>query len=865
MPKCDKCSAFFKTEAARQKHASAAPLVCVNCNHQCSGKECLEMHQLHCRRKGLHGVWCNSCKQEYVPRPHTDHYNNRCPNCNVCTKCFIKYPRAQRERHNCFWQPRAAKDDTDETKYWVFDVESMFVPGETQAQYVHVDNASALKLEMRAENKHVVNLIVCRRLFHDDRDEHVFKDLDAFCVFLRSLATAKNKVIFFAHNLKGYDGRILLTHLIEKVGEVPTGMVWNGRKIMAMTVYTYIRFQDSLCHIAASLAQFPAIFGLDETRYKKGFFPYLFNVPEFQQYRGAIPAIKYFEPNMMPRKKRQEFLEWYALQRNTHYDFQAELLAYCRSDVNILAHSLEKYMREGLANNQLNPLECLTIASYALQCYKTNHMPEDQVAFLSPEAQLMARDAFAGGRTDVRKLLRYWSAEEVERGEYGVYQDVQSLYPAVQFYDPMPVGHPTIVKYDDDDQQPSLDTINAVFGFVRCDIAPTRYLHHPVLVEKKDGKLVADLVPKTDYVVTSVELAHALANDYVVTHVYETHHYAQSNTLFRDYVVKFLKMKIEASGLPSHIKTETDWAAFRAEHLRRFSIELERDKMIKNPGRKQLAKLMLNSLWGKFAQRASMVQCKTATDAKDHLDLERRWDRGDIDIMYHHASVPNARNRITTYYMYRENVAADEEDNKKNVAIAAFVTAHARMRLWKEMHKLGERVVYHDTDSVIYEYMPDEYNIPSGKYLGEWEDECGGKPIVAFVSSGPKTYSYKCLEKAVVPTAALVDEWRKQHTEFDVDERTGLARAAKYECKAKGFTLNYLSADKINFEGMRALVLKHKPYLEALAPLFKYDRVRGMATLNTRKLLKWSYNKGEVMDDYMVRPFGYERFKRARL
>ena len=37
-----------------------------------------------------------------------------------------------------------------------------------------------------------------------------------------------------------------------------------------------------------------------------------------------------------------------------------------------------------------------------------------------------------------------------------------------------------------------------------------------------------------------------------------------------------------------------------------------------------------------------------------------------------------------------------------NVIIAGFCTSWARLKLWSIMNKLGDRVLYHDTDSIIF-------------------------------------------------------------------------------------------------------------------------------------------------------------------
>ena len=54
-----------------------------------------------------------------------------------------------------------------------------------------------------------------------------------------------------------------------------------------------------------------------------------------------------------------------------------------------------------------------------------------------------------------------------------------------------------------------------------------------------------------------------------------------------------------------------------------------------------------------------------------------------------------------------------------NVVIAAFVTAYARLELYDLLHTLGKRVLYYDTDSVIYSSCVGEEEHPLGNYVGE--------------------------------------------------------------------------------------------------------------------------------------------------
>ena len=80
---------------------------------------------------------------------------------------------------------------------------------------------------------------------------------------------------------------------------------------------------------------------------------------------------------------------------------------------------------------------------------------------------------------------------------------------------------------------------------------------------------------------------------------------------------------------------------------------------------------------------------------------------------------------------------------KVNVFIACFTTALARLKLYSELEKLGEQVLYYDTDSVIYSWREGQTKIPTGVFLGEMTDELEGDIINEFGSAGPKSYCYK--------------------------------------------------------------------------------------------------------------------------
>ena len=72
---------------------------------------------------------------------------------------------------------------------------------------------------------------------------------------------------------------------------------------------------------------------------------------------------------------------------------------------------------------------------------------------------------------------------------------------------------------------------------------------------------------------------------------------------------------------------------------------------------------------------------------------------------------------------YKNTEAFECQSFNTNVTIAAFCTSWARLKLWSVMQKLGKRVLYHDTDSIIFSVKDGEYVPPLGTYLGQLTDE----------------------------------------------------------------------------------------------------------------------------------------------
>ena len=836
-------------------------LECENCLLVCKSYVCLQIHKSKCTNREFKKIKCPRCDVLHLSRS-----NHNCdPNRVIkCTNCEVKIKACDMADHRCYMKvlPKPKKVDIEKEiqKFYSFDFESQFLPAPNRL----VRNINGTMDEIKCD-RHEVNFVCVRQC--GTNTQWSFDVMSQFIKWLRdNFENHEDEVVFVAHNLKGYDGRLLFDYFVRVIKVIPQNVLWNGSKIMSMTVGSII-FRDSLLHFSTALANLPKIFGLDETKFAKGFFPYKFNIPANQAYEGKIPCIKYFEPDMMIASKRVDFLKWHAERYTEVYNFRHELEKYCISDVQILAESMEVYMRDGMSmNSGLNPLQCTTIASYAFKVYRTFHLPSNTLALLTKEETEFAKRAMHGGRTDVRKMIQFYSKEQVEKKIYAKYQDVQSLYPTVQFYDNLPVGVPKIIIYHDTlmdysvQDQPTIEEVMEWFGFVECDLELIAYIHHPIVLEKINGKLQANLNVKKNVVLTTPELHTALNTGcYKLLRVIAYHKYRASNMLFRSYLRQYLKVKIECSGIPKHIKNDEDWNTFRDYHKNELDITLNKQDMIKNSGKKQLAKMMLNSLWGKFAEGGNYNQQIEVNNAREMSFFETMWDNCQIDVVLN----MNVGDKYLMIYKDTDcNKYKKRRAGRSNIALASFVTAWGALRLWDEMNKLKERVLYHDTDSVIYQHDPDKYNIPEGKYLGEWEDETGGKPIVSFVSTGPKTYAYAYLDKVEPVTTLRFEELIKTNTDYWLSEDSKSLQTLVYNCKCKGFSLNAYNSQQVNFKTLHKLVIGEETYLKTKALKFYWNRIMNeMKSSYEDKYLSFKYDKGHIdFTNYMVYPYGYEKF-----
>lgn len=131
--------------------------------------------------------------------------------------------------------------------------------------------------------------------------------------------------------------------------------------------------------------------------------------------------------------------------------------------------------------------------------------------------------------------------------------------------------------------------------------------------------------------------------------------------------------------------------------------------------------------------------------------------------------------------------------------------------------------------TLIYVQPPHEPEIlTTGPLLGDLTDELKpGTFIKSFISTGPKSYSYKLSNGETC-------------------------------IKIKGITLNYQTSEVLNYKAMRNVLLTNKQIKTPLRTQFKRDRLRGrIFNASEDKTFKVVFTKRALQPNFDSLPFGY--------
>lgn len=343
----------------------------------------------------------------------------------------------------------------------------------------------------------------------------------------------------------------------------------------------------------------------------------------------------------------------YSTPREVGHELTHEEMDYIRRDVQIDARALSVTMQWGMSR--------MTVGSCALANYKSMlggergfryHFPK-----LTPEEDKFMRMSYRGGFTYVNPK---YAGKELGSG---VSYDVNSLYPSVMAScsgELLPYGSP---KWFFGMPRPTME-MPIWIAEVRCSFT-LREGRIPCIQMKGNlsflpTEYVRDSKGSVVLVVTSVDWA--LINDQYDVHVDEWlggYAFRASGTLFTQYVDKWVEVKNAAT-------------------------------VTGNSGQRTIAKLMLNSLYGKFATQ---------------LEVRSRYPTLEDDVLRYRDLEPTNRDGIY-------------------LPVGCFITAWARDKTIRTAQSCGDRFIYSDTDSVkVLGTEPIEGMDVDPVRLGAWKDE----------------------------------------------------------------------------------------------------------------------------------------------
>ena len=357
-------------------------ILCKECDRFFFNQTCYDRHKQE-RINGGGRTMCQAvrkCPECKKSMDVTKLKNHQCIDNKTCPTCKVKY-NPDDPNHKCYMQKEQVKEEPSYAQLLFFDFEC------TQEHGIHE-----------------VNLCV---VYDEEGEAKVFRGKNTVKDFCKWLFTPEHdQSIVIAHNFQGYDSYFILRHLDQEA--IPYEVIYNGAKCMTLTTKrkgkkrkqfaVEIKFIDSLNFIPMALARFPKTFGLDELC--KGYFPHYFNKDENQEYVGPIPCQEDYGANGMKPEAREKFLTWHQEQVENNYvfDFQKEILKYCRSDVDILAECCKLYREMFMHvtdtthdDTGLDPFDkAITIAAYCMQVYRTKFLKKDTIA-LFPQHQELKR------------------------------------------------------------------------------------------------------------------------------------------------------------------------------------------------------------------------------------------------------------------------------------------------------------------------------------------------------------------------------------------------------------------------------------------------------------------------------------------
>lgn len=312
---------------------------------------------------------------------------------------------------------------------------------------------------------------------------------------------------------------------------------------------------------------------------------------------------------------------------------------YCKQDVEVIREAMHQYFAL-IIELDLGAYRA-TLAGQAYGAWRHRFMHHPVMILADERVEALERSAYHGGRSEVFYDL------PINEPVFGF--DVNSMYPWVMNEHEYPTQK---ISKGNRGTPAKLRELLAHYAVVARVTVTTDEPVYPYA----SGNRVLYPVGTFETSLSTPELRYALDHNHLRS-VHEWVAYLQA-PIFREYVTELYQLRLK----------------YRAVNNLAFAF---------------LVKIMLNSLYGKFGQRGFKWERCTATDASPFDDFVGNCDPDGASLTH--------RRRFGEMWHHERNLEAYESFP----AIAAHVTAYARMALWQLRTEAGDKNVYYcDTDSL---------------------------------------------------------------------------------------------------------------------------------------------------------------------
>ena len=541
---------------------------------------------------------------------------------------------------------------------------------------------------------------------------HVWNDIDGLFSFLNSL-DGEHQCYF--HNLK-FDGVFILDKLMRDYG-----FKYDDKLESENTISCMISEMGAFYQIRVRFNDKPVLTKSGKQKMKKG---QPMKVPTIIAFRDSLKKIPLSASQIAKAYDLEESkLEIdYKAKREIGHELTNEERDYIVVDIVIVAKALHQLFSEGM--------EKLTMSSDALNDFKLrlahqNEKTKEDVfrtffPELSVEMDKFIRKAYKGGYTYTNPKF----ANQIHK--QGLVYDVNSLYPSQMQQKPLPYGFPIpyMGLYQPNKNYPLfIQSLECEFQ-LKEGYLPTVQIKNNARFRQTEYLTESDgLVELT---MTSVDLAIFLEH-YHIKNVrwIGVFMFKEHTGFFEEYINHWGEVKKKSTG-----------------------------------GKRQLAKLMLNSLYGKFASSTDNL------NKVPYID-----ERGLINFV----------------------VIQDEDRKPVYTPLACFVTAYARDVMIRSAQACYDRFAYCDTDSLhILGYEIPNIDIDH-KRLGAWKCE-GVFNKAKYVRAKTYIEDFLTIDGKPIETPIDINQCNGTHMEVKC---CGMPESSKVHVTYDNFKVGSVFPDKL--------------------------------------------------------------------